>query len=125
MKYGQYTQKTMTASEVDMSKTKKTQTSRGGDDMARSLKCFENQPNINMVIPWIYEISQNMASSRDNSEEKDEVEEDLQCFLNQPNINMTIPWIYSIYKSVKSGGGSGGGGGESSALEWKDYTEEA
>ena len=89
------------------------------------LSCFENQPNINMTIPWIYEIYKTMASRspKKRGEEKDKV--DLSCFLNQPNINMTIPWIYEIYKSVKSGGGSGGGSEESSALEWKDYTEEA
>ena len=94
--------------------------------MAKSLECFKNQPNINMVIPWIYEMAQNMASSRDGDSE-DEVENGLKCFLNQPNINMTIPWIYQIYKSVKSGGSSGssgGGGGEASALEWTDYTKE-
>ena len=95
--------------------------------MAESLECFKNQPNINMVIPWIYEMAQNMASSRDDDSE-DEVENDLKCFLNQPNINMTIPWIYQIYKSVKSGGGGSGGGsgggGESQVIiqepEWDE-----
>lgn len=101
-----------------MAKSKKRQVSREGDDMEESLKCFANQPNINMVIPWIYEMAQNMASSREDSE--DEVEKGLQCFLNQPNINMTIPWIYQIYKSVKSGGGSGGGGDQPGTLEWEE-----
>ena len=93
------------------------------------LSCFENQPNINMTIPWIYEIYKNMSSRSPKKREDEQDEVDLSCFLNQPNINMTIPWIYEIYKSVKSGGGSGGGSsggsGESSALEWTDYTEEA
>ena len=39
------------------------------DSKAKSLKCFENQPNINMVIPWIYEISKSMSSSRDSEED--------------------------------------------------------
>lgn len=105
-----------------MAKSKKRQVSREGDGMEESLKCFANQPNINMVIPWIYEMAQNMASSREEDSE-DEVEKGLQCFLNQPNINMTIPWIYQIYKSVKSGGGSGGGGGDQPGtqdLEWEE-----
>lgn len=81
------------------------------DEMAKSIRCFENQPNINMVIPWIYEISKSMSSSRDGEEEEeDKTAEGLKCFLNQPNINMVIPWVYQIYKSVRSGGGSGGGG---------------
>lgn len=92
-------------------------------DMAKSLKCFENQPNINMVVPWIYEIANTMKSrSRDGNEQgeqEDQVEKDLKCFLNQPNINMTIPWIYQIYKSVRSGGGSGGGD-DTYALEWEE-----
>lgn len=29
----------------------------GSDDpVARDLQCFLNQPNINMIIPWVYEI---------------------------------------------------------------------
>ena len=92
----------------------------GFDPRLKDLKCFRNQPNINMVIPWIYDIYKNMATpkSRDGSED-DPVAKDLQCFLNQPNINMTIPWIYEIAKAVKAGGG-GGGGGEGSDLEWDD-----
>ena len=39
------------------------------DQTAEALKCYENQPNINMVIPWIYEIAKNMASSRDTDDE--------------------------------------------------------
>ena len=93
------------------------------DETAKSLQCFLNQPNINMAVPWIYEIAKTMASSssREGSEDDDEVAKDLECFLNQPNINMTIPWIYQIYKSVKSGGG-GGGGGEVivKELEWDE-----
>ena len=76
--------------------------------MMKDLECFQNQPNINMVIPWIYDIYKNMAQpkSRDNGAgEDDKMAKDLECFLNQPNINMTIPWIYQIYKSVKSGEG--------------------
>lgn len=94
-----------------------------GEKQKRDLDCFLNQPNINMVIPWLYDIK-NTMKSRDNSnegedgkEDQDEMEKSLQCFENQPNINMAIPWIYSIYKSVKSGGG---GGGEGSDLEWVD-----
>ena len=93
------------------------------DQSAEALKCYENQPNINMVIPWIYEIAKNMASSRDTD---DEIQKGLEVYLNQPNINMTIPWIYQIYKSVKSGGGGsggeGGGEGGSSEMEWIDDT---
>ena len=87
----------------------------------KDLECFLNQPNINMVVPWIYDIYKNMAKlkSRDGESEDDPIAKDLQCFLNQPNINMTIPWIYEIAKAVKSGGG-GGGGGEGSDLEWDD-----
>lgn len=112
------------------------------DAKARSLKCFENQPNINMVIPWIYEICKSMSDSSDNSE--DEVAKSLKCFENQPNINMVIPWIYQIYKSVKSGNsgqgqesGNQGGSGqqgeqgqtnpdpnpeEDDGWEWEDLT---
>ena len=96
-----------------------------GGKRKRDLDCFLNQPNINMVIPWLYDIKNTMKSRDSNNEEggekeeeQDEMEKSLQCFENQPNINMTIPWIYSIYKSVKSGGG--GGGGEGSDLEWVD-----
>ena len=85
----------------------------------RDLDVFLNQPNINMVVPWIYEIANTMKSRSNNEDESDEQEDetakDLECFLNQPNINMTIPWIYEIYKSVKSGGGGG-----SSDLEWEE-----
>lgn len=104
-----------------MARTRNKKVSREGEDdkMEKSLKCFENQPNINMAIPWIYEIAKNMAGSRDSSDE-DDVEKGLQCFLNQPNINMTIPWIYQIYKSVKSGGGSGGGETIIQELEWEE-----
>ena len=87
------------------------------------LSCFLNQPNINMTIPWIYDIYKNMTSrnpkTREGEEEDEQGEVDLSCFLNQPNINMTIPWIYEIYKAVRSGGGEGGGGGIF-ALEWVD-----
>ena len=95
----------------------------GGDPRVKDLDVFLNQPNINMVVPWIYEIANTMKSrsrdgeSEEEGEQEDEVAKDLECFLNQPNINMTIPWIYQIYKSVKSGGG---GGGEDSGLEWDD-----
>ena len=89
------------------------------------LSCFENQPNINMTIPWIYEIYKNMSSrspkKRDDEEKQDDV--DLSAFLSQPNINMTIPWIYEIYKTVKSGGTSGSGGDVE--LEWEDLTRNA
>lgn len=34
------------------------------DKMAKDLECFLNQPNINMVIPWIYGI---YKSVRDGS----------------------------------------------------------
>ena len=89
----------------------------------RNLDVFLNQPNINMVVPWIYEIASTMKSRNNNNEDEsdeqeDETAKDLECFLNQPNINMTIPWIYEIYKAVRSGGGSGGGG--SSDLEWDE-----
>jgi hypothetical protein len=95
----------------------KTRRETESDPKTRDLECFLNQPNINMVIPWIYDIYKNMATprSRDGSEE-DKVAKDLECFLNQPNINMTIPWIYQIYKSVKEGGGSGG----DSEIRWDD-----
>ena len=96
----------------------KRKSARSEDSEAKNLECFLNQPNINMVVPWIYDIYKNMAKpkSRDGSED-DPIAKDLQCFLNQPNINMTIPWIYEIAKAVKSGGG---GGGEGSDLEWDD-----
>ena len=96
----------------------------GFDPKMKDLKCFLNQPNINMVIPRIYEIYKSMAkpTSRDGGDSKeDKVEKDLQCFLNQPNINMVIPWVYSIYRSVKEGGGGGGGGG-GDAPTWEDLT---
>lgn len=93
-------------------------------DFGKSLQCFKNQPNINMVIPWIYEMYSSMAKSRDGGEEQqeeDKVEKDLQCFLNQPNINMVIPWVYGIYKSMKSGGSGGGGEGSGDeGLIWKE-----
>ena len=97
--------------------------SRGGetgfDPKVKDLECFLNQPNINMVVPWIYDIYKNMAKpkSRDGeeaNEQEDPIAKDLECFLNQPNINMTIPWIYEIAKAVKSGGGEG------SDLIWDD-----
>ena len=102
-----------------MARRKDSATRDGEDDKAKSLQCFLNQPNINMVVPWIYDIYKNMAKpkSRDGGGEDDPIAKDLQCFLNQPNINMTIPWIYEIAKAVKSGGG---GGGEGSDLEWDD-----
>jgi hypothetical protein len=104
-----------------MAKSKENKVSREGenDKMEESLKCFENQPNINMTIPWIYEIAKSMTGSRDGSDD-DDVEKDLQCFLNQPNINMTIPWIYQIYKSVKSGGG---GQTVIQELEWEEQED--
>ena len=88
----------------------------GFDPKMKDLECFLNQPNINMVVPWIYEIYKNMAKpkSRDSKSEDDPIAKDLQCILNQPNINMTIPWIYEIAKAVKSGGG------EESELIWDD-----
>lgn len=95
------------------------------DPKTKDLECFLNQPNINMVIPWIYEIYKNMATSRSRdggSGDEDKVEKDLQCFLNQPNINMVIPWIYGIYRSVKDGGGSSGGSEIVSDLKWDDLT---
>ena len=100
-----------------MARRNNSATRDGEDDKAKSLQCFLNQPNINMVVPWIYEIYKSMASSssRDGS---DDIEKGLECFSNQPNINMTIPWIYQIYKSVKSGEGGGAG----SDLEWTDET---
>lgn len=103
-------------------KSRKVQKRDGSSSPTDNLECFLNQPNINMTIPWIYEIYKSMASSRDTKRDGDDdrTEEDLQCFLNQPNINMTIPWIYSIYKSVKEGGG--GGGGDDSAMRWIDET---
>ena len=99
-------------------KNRKTRGETGFDPRMKDLECFQNQPNINMVIPWIYDIYKNMAKpkSRDIGSEDDPIVKDLQCFLNQPNINMTIPWIYEIAKAVKSGGG----GGEGSDLEWDD-----
>ena len=103
-------------------KNRKTRGETGFDPRMKDLECFQNQPNINMVIPWIYDIYKNMATprSRDGSEE-DKVAKDLECFLNQPNINMTIPWIYQIYKSVKEGGGGGGGDRD---IRWDDLTTE-
>jgi len=92
----------------------------------RSLDVYLNQPNINMVVPWIYEIYKSMASSRDSdNDSEDEIEKGLEVYLNHPNIDMTIPWIYQIYKSVKSGGGGGSGGGEGheviiKELEWEE-----
>lgn len=76
-----------------------------------------------MVIPWIYEISKTMASSRDSEDDDDRIAKDLECFLNQPNINMVIPWVYQIYKSVRDGGGGSGGGGSEviiKDLEWEE-----
>ena len=35
------------------------------DEVRRGVKCYEGHPNINMVIPWIYEIA-NTMSSRDS-----------------------------------------------------------
>lgn len=93
----------------------------GFDPKMKDLECFLNQPNINMVIPWVYDIYKNMAKpkSRDGKESKeDKVEKNLQCFLNQPNINMVIPWVYSIYRSVKEGGG-----GDDDSYEWEDLTK--
>ena len=98
---------------------KKQKRTRDSSEIERGLKCYENQPNINMVIPWIYEIANNM-SSRDS--EDDEVLKGLRCYESQPNINMTIPWIYQIYKSVKSGGSGGGGSEEDTSLRWVDET---
>lgn len=104
----------------------KGQKKREEDPRTKNLDCFLNQPNINMVVPWIYEIANAMKqrSGEDNEEgqdgEEDKIEESLDCFLNQPNINMTIPWIYQIYKSVKSGGGGSGGGGGGSEVIVKD-----
>ena len=90
----------------------------------KELEYFLNHPNINMVIPWIYDIYKNMAKPKSRDEEskseEDETEKRLQCFLNQPNINMVIPWVYSIYRSVKEGGG--GGGGEDDSYKWEDLT---
>lgn len=99
-----------------------------GDPRVKDLDVFLNQPNINMVVPWIYEIANTMKSrSRDGQEseeeeggQEDEVAKDLECFLNQPNINMTIPWIYQIYKSVKSGGGGGEGHVIVEELTWDE-----
>jgi hypothetical protein len=110
------------------------QKKREEDPRTKNLDCFLNQPNINMVVPWIYEIANAMKqrSGEDNEEgggqdgEEDKIAESLDCFLNQPNINMTIPWIYQIYKSVKSGGGGGGGGGDdpsSQGLIWDESEE--
>jgi hypothetical protein len=107
------------------------QKKREEDPRTKNLDCFLNQPNINMVVPWIYEIANAMKqrSGEDNEEggqdgEEDKIAESLDCFLNQPNINMTIPWIYQIYKSVKSGGGGGGGDDPSSqGLIWDESEE--
>lgn len=88
----------------------------GFDPKMKDLKCFLNQPNINMVIPWIYDIYKNMANPRsgdDGDSKEDKVEKNLQCFLNQPNINMVIPWVYSICRSVKNG---------DNELKWEDLT---
>ena len=111
---------------MNMAKNRKLKRGSGEVD----LDCFLNQPNINMAIPWIYEIANAMSSSRDSATEEDDPRlKNLDGFLNQPNINMTIPWIYQIYKSVKSGGGSSGGssGGSGENLdesrEWVDLTE--
>lgn len=95
--------------------------SGGFDPKIKDLQCFLNQPNINMVLPWLYDIYKNIVkpdSSKKKRGEEDPVLKDLQCFLNQPNINMAIPWIYEIRKAVKEGGGGGGGSG----YEWEDET---
>jgi len=97
-----------------MAKFTKRESEEEEDEKAKSLRCFENQPNINMVIPWLYEISKSMSSSRDSDDDDDKAKS-LKCFENQPNINMVIPWVYQIYKSVKSGGGSGG-----ETIEWDE-----
>lgn len=95
----------------------------GFDPKMKDLECFFNQPNINMVVPWIYDIYKNMvkSESRDGKKSRggddDPIAKDLQCFLNQPNINMAIPWIYEISKAVKEGGGGGD-------IRWDDLTEE-
>lgn len=105
-------------------KTKRTAQRRDDGSYERELQKFLNQPNINMVVPWIYDIYKNMAKpksrqSRDGEEQQvDPVEKDLECFLNQPNINMTIPWIYQIAKSVKESSGS------DHDLRWTDDTGE-
>ena len=101
---------------------------RGSDVV--DLNCFLNQPNINMAIPWIYEIANAMSSSRDSATEEDDPRlKNLDGFLNQPNINMTIPWIYQIYRSVKAAsgeggeGGSGEGGSSMFGPEWTDLVQ--
>ena len=40
----------------DSSKQKKKRKRGGEDPVLKDLECFFNQPNINMAIPWIYEI---------------------------------------------------------------------
>lgn len=90
----------------------------GFDPKMKDLKCFLNQPNINMVIPWVYEMYKNMANKKsreEGGEEEDKTEKALQKFLNQPNINMVIPWVYSIYKSVKESS-------EDDSYYWEDLT---
>ena len=107
------------------SKKKKVQKggSGGFDPKIKDLQCFLNQPNINMVLPWLYEIYKNIVKPDSSNKkrkkkrgEEDPVLKDLECFFNQPNINMAIPWIYEIRNAVKEGGGGGG------SIEWTDLT---
>lgn len=105
--------------------SKKKRVQKGGsggfDPKIKDLQCFLNQPNINMVLPWLYEIYKNIVkpdSSKQKSKkrgEEDPVLKDLECFFNQPNINMAIPWIYEIRNVIKEGGGGG-------SIEWEDET---
>ena len=96
--------------------------SGGFDPKIKDLQCFLNQPNINMVLPWLYEIYKNIVKPDSSKQQKkkkrgeeDPVLKDLECFFNQPNINMAIPWIYEIRTAVKEGGGG-------RSQEWDDIT---
>ena len=96
----------------------------GGFDLKiKDLQCFLNQPNINMVLPWLYEIYKNVVKPDSSKQQKkkrgeeDPVLKDLECFFNQPNINMAIPWIYEIRNVIKEGGRGGG-------YEWDDETRQ-
>ena len=64
-----------------MAKTvKKARGETGFDPKMKDLECFLNQPNINMVVPWIYDIYKHMetSKSRDGSNGGDDkTEKDL------------------------------------------------
>ena len=47
------------------------------DKVAKDLECFKNQPNINMTIPWIYQIYKSVKSGGGSGGASDMEWEDL------------------------------------------------